>query len=133
MSNTAEPCWCEDIAPTGSSFTTENGETSTRVDPSHSLCEKLTDVLSEIHIQNGPVCSLNSACSGLECKYNLYSMHMWILPCAAPPAIRLSVFNVQDGEPFDNVLVNTTQVFGLDYAIDVAIHHHDGGFEVEVL
>lgn len=129
---TAELSWSQDSPPTGSSLTTGSEENATTASPSNLLCDKLADVLNEIQIQNGRMCSLNSACNGLECSYDLYSMRVWILPCAEPPAIRLSIFNVEDGEPFDNVLMNTTRVQDSSYAIQVNFVHQDRGFELEV-
>ena len=128
----AELSRSQDSPPTGSSLTTENEDNATTASPSNLLCDKLADVLDEIQIQNGRTCLLNSACNGLECRYDLYSMRVWVLPCAESPAIRLSIFNVQHDESFDNVLMNTTRLQGLDYALQVIFIHQDGGFELEV-
>lgn len=78
------------------------------------------------------MCTLNSACNGLVCDFIVFSMEMWVLPCAHPPVVRMKIISDKDVKMFDEVLAESTRIQGQNYSIQVTIKSLDGEFGLQV-
>ena len=109
---------------------TTDATTSPSVEDNDPLCHKLTEVLATINKEEA-VCMLNSVCNGLVCNYTAFSMKLWVLPCAHPPAVRMVIIDNQGKTLFDDVVMETARVQGQNYSVDVEFNRQEGQFELE--
>ena len=133
------PCWAQDGAATEPS-TVPGGEASTTSDappettnPSveveaftNPLCYNLNEALAKIALDKGDaLCRLNSACNGLVCNFTVFSMKVWVLPCADPPVVRMAIID-------NRQLLETATIQGQNYSIEVVFNPQEGGFGLQV-
>lgn len=100
------------------------------------LCDALVDALEKINSRvesEGHRCTILSACRGLVCDFGSYVLSMWVLPCANPPASRIAIYDVDSyAKLFDDVLMDTRELQGMDYSIQVRFEHMEKQFGIEV-
>ena len=140
------PCWAQDGAATEPS-TVPGGEASTTSDappettsPSvevetftNPLCYNLNEALAKIALDKGDaLCRLNSACNGLVCNFTVFSMKVWVLPCADPPVVRMAIIDNQGEKLFDDAMMETATIQGQNYSIEVVFDLQEGGFGLQV-
>ena len=90
--------------------------------------------------QSNKTCCTDLSCDGLECMLNPsgpnspFSVTALILPCLDPPAVQLSLINVDGRSLFDEIVVESsnTEVFGITVIVvlDQLLMEDAIGFQV---
>lgn len=110
-------------------------------EPSHptDICLALEQMAVSAR-QSNKTCCTDLSCDGLECMLNPsgpnspFSVTALILPCLDPPAVQLSLINVDGRSLFDEIVVESsnTEVFGITVIVvlDQLLMEDAIGFQV---